>query len=87
MWTRTKVHGKHTSRQVPTRYRIQALWVVMLSSRVFITDIVKKCTKFLHKEARSTRRMLNTGNRWKHIGLVVRMVKERKAGQSNQGEV
>lgn len=39
MWTRTKVHDEYTSRQneVPTRYGIQALQVVMLSSRVFIT--------------------------------------------------
>jgi len=89
MWTRTKAHDGNTNRQneVPTRYRIQALWVVILSSRVFITDLLKKCTTFIHTEARSTRRMPNQGNRWKHIRLVVRKVKERKAGQSNQGKV
>ena len=32
--------------------------------------------------------MPNQGNSWKHIRLVVRKVKERKAGQqSNQGKV
>ena len=82
MWTRTKVHDGNTSRQneVSTRYRIQALWVVKLSSRVFITDILKKYTTFIHKEPRNARRMPNQGNRWKHIGLVVRKLKERRAG-------
>jgi hypothetical protein len=31
--------------------------------------------------------MPNQGNSWKHIGLVVRKVKERKAGHSNHGKV
>jgi hypothetical protein len=59
----------------------------MLSSRVFITDILKKGTTFILIEDRSTRAMPKQGNRWKHIGLVVRMVKGRKTGQSNQGKV
>ena len=31
--------------------------------------------------------MTNTGNRWKHTVLVVRMIKVRKAWQSSQGKV
>jgi len=31
--------------------------------------------------------MPKQGNSWKHIHLVVRKVKERQAGQSNQGKV
>ena len=52
-----------------------------------LQDILKKCTTFILKDARSTRRMPKQGNSWKHICLVVRKVKERKAGQSNQGKV
>jgi len=65
IWTRTKVNDENTNRQneVPTRERIQVLWVIMLSSRVFITDILKICTTFILKEERSTRGMPNQGNR------------------------